>query len=395
MQPIRVVTVVGNVDEETSIAQGLTKDPRAELVLRCLDRTELLAAIRGARIDLVVCIGCPRWLDLSALAEIAEHGARSIGVASDPLEAEGIRRLGIQLVSSGASIGDILGEGSSADAPTTPEPPTRSGGRLVAVWGPKGAPGRSTVAIELAAEIAACGPSTALIDGDTYGGDLAQMLAVVEELPTIVWAAQCAAEGRLDAQTIRTMLRRTSPNGPVLLPGINRSELWSDISRFGWSRLLDVFVACFELTVVDVGFGLESDDRLRHERDRLARQTILDADHVVAVCRADPVGLKTFLWSIETLRELRSMDDVIVVANRVSPADSDEVRYILKKHVGKRPLISLPVRYSEMRAAIDRGVPVRDVKPNGEVVAQIRDLAAAVGAPLPARGVLTRLGGRG
>ena len=43
-------------------------------------------------------------------------------------------------------------------------------GRLVAVWGPTGAPGRTTVATYLACELAGLGVSTVLADADTYGG---------------------------------------------------------------------------------------------------------------------------------------------------------------------------------------------------------------------------------
>ena len=397
MQPMRVVTVVGNADEETRIAKELTGLPGAELVLRCLERTELLASVRGARIDLVVIVGNPAWLDPYALSTMVEHRSHVVGFAVDPLEAEGLRRLGIEIASPGTSAQELLA-GVTRIEPTLPPPepkPSSPRGRLVAVWGPKGAPGRSTVAVELAAEIAAQEPATALVDGDTYGGDLAQMLAVVEELPTIVWAAQSASDGTLGQGSIASMLRRTSANGPVLLPGINRSELWSDITLFGWERLLDVFTATFRYTIVDVGFGLENDDRLQHGRDRLARQTIQEADSVVAVCRADPTGLKTFLWSAERLKEIRPLDEVFVVANRVASGDADEVRYILKKHLGKRPLICIPSRDQDLRAALDRGVPVRDIKPGGEISARIRELAGAVGASVPARGVLTRLGGRG
>ena len=397
MQPVRVVTVVGNADEETRIAKELAGLPGTELVLRCLERTELLASIRGARIDLVVLVGCPAWLDPYALATMVEHQANVVGVAADPLEAEGLRHLGIEVASPGASAQELLAEAMRTEPAPPPSEPKRSSprGRLFAMWGPKGAPGRSTVAVEVAAEIAAQEPATALIDGDTYGGDLAQMLAVVEELPTIVWAAQSASDGTLGQGPIASMLRRTSANGPVLLPGINRSELWSDITLFGWERLLDVFTTTFRYTIVDVGFGLEHDDRLQHARDRLARQTIQEADTVVAVCRADPIGLKTFLWSAERLKEIRPLDEVLVVANRVAPGDADEVRYILKKHLGKRPLICLPNREQDVRAALDRGVPVRDIKPGGEISGRIRDLAGALGASVPARGVLTRLGGRG
>lgn len=394
MRTIRLVTVAGNVDREAAIAEEVTRAPGCELVLRCLERTELLAAIRGARLDLVVVVGAPSWLDLPVMAELAERSIRSIGFAHDPLEAETVRRLGITLATPGERIADVLeGERLPEIEPSSLQPaPSR--GRIIAVWGPKGAPGRSTVASELAAEMAGADDRTALIDGDTYGGDLAQMLAVVEELPTIVWAAQAAAEGRLDEPALSRMLRRGGTGGPILLPGINRSELWTDITVYGWSRLLEAFAASFSFTIVDTGFGIEVDERLQHDRDRIARHTLRSADHVVAVCRADPIGIKTFLWSFEQLKELRELEDIFIVANRVVPGDVNEVRYILKKHLGKRPVVCLPERRSDIRTAIERGITLREMKPSGDLTAEVRDLAAALGAKLPARGLLTRLGGR-
>ena len=394
MGSVRLVTVAGNVDREVSIAEKVTRDPRCELVLRCLDRAELLASIRGARLDLIVVVGAPQWLDLPVMAEIAERSLRVVGLADDPLEAEALRRLGIPLAPPKMSLDDIVGEERIPEPEPIAHEVAASRGRVIAVWGPKGAPGRSTVASELASEMAAVDARTALVDGDTYGGDLAQMLAVVEELPTIVWAAQAASEDRLDETALSAMLRRAGAGGPVLLPGINRSELWTDITKYGWSRLLETLESCFTFTVVDVGFGLEFDERLQHDRDRLARHTVVSADHVVAVCRADPVGIKTFLWSYERLRELREPDDVFVVVNRVSPGDVDEVRYVLKKHLGKKPIVCLPERRSDARAAIERGVTIREVRPAGEFTSGMRDLASALGARVAPKGLLTRLGGR-
>ena len=42
-------------------------------------------------------------------------------------------------------------------------------GTVVAVWGPTGAPGRTTVAITLADELARLGHETLLVDADVYG----------------------------------------------------------------------------------------------------------------------------------------------------------------------------------------------------------------------------------
>jgi Mrp family chromosome partitioning ATPase len=44
---------------------------------------------------------------------------------------------------------------------------------MAAVWGLKGAPGRTTVAVNLAFEAAAARGEVLLVDADTYGGAVA------------------------------------------------------------------------------------------------------------------------------------------------------------------------------------------------------------------------------
>ena len=392
MNEIRVITAAGNIDREAATAQELSRMSGIELVLRCLERAEFLAAVRGGRIDVAVIVGAPPWLDRFVLSECDEHSTRAIGIAIDPLEAESLRGMQVELALPDASLEEVLRP--SAPDPVVQLPIEAPTGRLVAVWGPKGSPGRSTVAAELAAQISKTEPRTILIDADTYGGDLAQMFAVVEEMPTIVWAAQAAGEDRLDEDTIANVLRRTSAAGPVLLPGINRAELWTDISKFGWSRLIEFMTRTFAYSIVDVGFGVEFDDRAQQDRDRLARQTISLASHVVAVCKGDPVGIKSFLWAIERLKEIREMEDILVVVNKVLPGEVDEIKYLLRRHLGKRPIAFLPFRPNDARRALDRGIPIGAVRPNGDVNSAIRDLAGAIGAAVPARGLLVRLGGR-
>src|SRR4029079_11771197 len=56
------------------------------------------------------------------------------------------------------------GSSPSTDRP----PPTR--GSVVAVWGPTGAPGRTTVAVTLADELSRLGSSSLLVDADVCGG---------------------------------------------------------------------------------------------------------------------------------------------------------------------------------------------------------------------------------
>ena len=55
--------------------------------------------------------------------------------------------------------------------------------RVIAVWGPAGSPGRSTLAVELAVELARGGRHIGLIDGDSHAPSLALALGLADEAP--------------------------------------------------------------------------------------------------------------------------------------------------------------------------------------------------------------------
>jgi Flp pilus assembly CpaE family ATPase len=174
--------------------------------------------------------------------------------------------------------------------------------------------------------------------------------------------------------------------------------LWPEVSHFGWQQLVTAARAAFRVTVCDVGFCLEPEGSAygpaNEGRNRLARNAIDAADHVVAVFRADPVGIKTFLWSFDDLRSLVDRDRIIMVANRVTPGTEPEIAEIVRRHTGKRPLAYVPDSPAELWAAVSRGMAVRDVKPGSDFTSAVRTLAAAVGGEPRPQGFLTRLAGR-
>lgn len=398
--PTRVVTVSGDADAEALFTTALIARPDVEVAFRCVDRVELLAAVRGASPDLVVVVGCPVWLDRHACDEAVGARIPVVGLADRPEDAESLAKLGILVLPLSSAPERVLEVRSSADAiPEAPAALARSlgpRGRLVTVWGPKGAPGRSTLAVELAAELAAAEERTVLVDADTYGGDLAQMLGVVEELPTIVWACQIAARGDVDQQRLLGGLRRAG--GPVLVPGVVRSDLWRDVGEFAWRELLAALRDAFALTVVDPGFCLEDDSAaysVGEGRNAIAREAARSSDSVIAVCRCDPVGLKAFLWAYRQLTELVDEDSIFVVANRVPPGEEASVAELLRRHAGKRPVAYVPDEPALFRAAAARGVSVRELAPSSSVVRAVRGAAGAIGGRPRPEGVFTRLSGRG
>ena len=400
--PLKIVTVTGDPDLEPSVAAALGVRSDVELVLRCVDRIELLAAVRGSDLDAIVFAGAPVWLDRQAVDEAKGSGIKLIGVVQVPAEADRLAALGATLMLADAT-GDEIVQRCLEDplevlgTPAGPQRP-QVDGKVIAVWGPKGSPGRTTLAIELASHLARAHPGTLLIDADGYGGDILQLLGIVEELPTIVWAAQLAAKEELNAERLAVELRRAVGNGPVVLPGIARSDLWPEISEFGLRQLIALTRASFEFSVFDVGFCLEPESTGYptggEGRNFAARRLVADADDVVAICRGDALGIKNFLWSYQQLRTLCDPERIRIVVNRMARSGHWDVAELLQRHTGKRPVAFVPDVPADIVKAVAEGLPVSVRLPRSSITSGVVGLAAALGGRIKPRGVLTKLGGR-
>jgi Mrp family chromosome partitioning ATPase len=127
--------------------------------------------------------GVSRW---HVRGQLAAAGLVVVGVApaGDEDSERRLRQLGLDHVGADAdppaTLVDLTRAALAADpAPTPPaaDPPPPADGEtphtLVAVWGPKGATGRTTVAVNLAFEAAPLVGEVLLVDADTYGGAVA------------------------------------------------------------------------------------------------------------------------------------------------------------------------------------------------------------------------------
>lgn len=397
--PVRVVTVAGNPAMEAAIAERMGSDASFELLLRCVDRAELLGAVRSGRLDAIVSAGLPQWIDAQVVEEASRQGQRILVVDDGVVDRARLARMGIRLVQD-QEAASILAVIRSSEGPSAP-PAARSTarrGRMIAVWGPKGSPGRTTIALELAAQFAERQASTLLVDADVYGGDVLQLTGMVEEVPTIVWAARMAAKEELDAATFAAELRRAGARGPIVLPGLPRADLWPEISDFGWRRLLEEVRATFALSIFDTAFCIEPDPSPYPEagegRNRVTRSTLAEADTVVAVARGDAVGIKQFAWAYESLRGHVDADRIVVVVNRVRSKDASEMGALIQRHVGKRPIAFVPDRSTELQRAVEAGKTLFESKPGSDLCAALRPVVGALGGKVKPRGLLTRLGGR-
>jgi len=399
MQALRVVTLAGDSEREADVAALFAEEPSVELFMRCVDRVELLATMRGAELDAIVAVGAPGWFDAQSAQEAARAGIRVVGVADNAFEAELLTSRGAQVLDAGSEIGSIV-RACSAPPEAPPAPVTvrsaQRAGEVIAIWGPKGAPGRTTIAIELACAVADTGEETILMDADPYAGDISQMLGIVEELPTVLWAATAAGSDDGISEDVIGQLRRVGGKGPLLVPGLPRAELWFEIADYGFGNLIKVLAGGARFVVVDIGFCLEDSSYLgaRGGRNRMARATLERADRVLAVCRADPVGLKNFIWAYESVAEIVDEDRISIVLNRSYPSERREMDDLLESHTGKRSTAAVPDRPSDCRKALVQGGGVFEVRPSSDICTHTRLLAEKVGARVKPRGLMAKLAGR-
>lgn len=391
---------------ESAVVQAVERSGgRLSVTRRCADLTELLAAAEAGLGGLAVVSGDLEGVDREAVAVLHRCGVRVVGLGDParPWLAQRLTANGADLVVDVADDGDVpdvvrealavLGAGPPAPAdPERPATVTRRGA-TVAVWGPTGAPGRTFVAVNLAAEVAALGRSTLLVDADTYGGVVAQVLGVLDEAPGLAAAARSAGQGALDAATLARLAPYVLPD-LRLLSGISRADRWPELPGSSLEQVLRQARAVADVTVLDTGFCLEQDEVLSYDTRAPARNAatlvaLEQADLVVVVGAADPVGVQRLVRGLADLSERGLAVARRVVVNRLRPTAAgarpgEAVAAALARYAGVDDVVLVPEDRPAVDAATLEGRALREVAPGSSARRSLAALAAEVVATVAA-----------
>lgn len=398
------------------------------IVRRCVDVVELLALATAGQGRAALVSASLRHLDGDAVDRLLVAGVAVVAVVTRPeVETERVRALGVQHVvpadADPAVVASVLLEalratstdtavsgrtarmfggpaGSTALPPGTPDPaavplPERTGS-VIAVWGPTGAPGRTTVAIGLADELSRLGCAALLVDADVYGGTVAAALGLLDDSPGLAAACRQAAAGTFDPAALAALCWQLGPQLRALT-GLPLASRWAEVRPAALESVLDTARGLADFTVVDCGFGLETDEELSYDtvapRRNGATLTALDrADLIVAVGSADPVGMQRLVRGLADLRDTGATAAVWVVLNRVRrdvvPGDPrSELTGALERFAGRSPAALLPLEQAAVDTALARGRTLAEVRPSGPLRRALVELAAAVaGVPAPVAG---------
>ena len=255
-------------------------------------------------------------------------------------------------------------------------------GRIVAVWGPPGGPGRTTVAINMAAELAAAGISVLLVDADTYGASIGASLGLLDESAGLAQACRIADQGGFNAVALGRIAVSVAIKGARLrvLTGITRADRWPELRPAALGHVLDAGRALADVTIVDCGFCLEADEELSFDtlaprRNGAALRCLEAADSVIAVGGADAIGVPRMVKALAELADAIPTAAPRVVFNKVRSGS-----------VGRAPETQLREAWERFgpAAAISAFLPVDYVAADQALLAGTALLETAPGSPLRA-----------
>ena len=373
------------------------------VVAEAADADTLAPRIAIAKPEVVIAGASAPHLSSRLVAACDAHGVRLVVVGDSPRERRHAAGFGVVDPVPGPPAWTLLTPGTGIPVPPSvpalpplpaprPAPPEAAEeprpevrrGRVVAVWGPVGSPGRTSIAIALAGELAALGADTVLADADTHAASVAPALGLLDEAPG--FAAACRLAGTSSLTTAELdRVAAVHRGGFLVLTGIGRPSRWPELTAERVAGVVDAVRGWAGTTVVDVAGSLEQDEELVSDvaaprRNAATLEVLRRADVVVAVGAADPVGLTRFLRGYADLVEVTAPERVVVVINKVRSGaigldPAAQVRSTLERFGSVAPSYLVPWDPAAFDAAVLSGRSLGEVAPRSPARSVVRRLA--------------------
>ena len=426
---LAVLAAGGEGEWEARWVAAFAAGPRGvRIVRRCVDVVDLLAAAGAGQGRVALIDASLRRLDADVVDRLLAAQVVPVGVVGrgDAAAEDRLRAYGIEVLVPADADPDVAAsvvveaarprsaEAAPAAAPTTRAfgdpsismaiPPTGTQeiavdeperhGAVIAVWGPTGAPGRTTVSIGLADELARLSAQTLLIDADVYGATIAATLGLLDESPGIAAACRAASTTRISPGALAPLCWQLYPNWR-LLTGIPLPQRWIELRPAALGSVLQAARGLADFVVVDCGFCLETDEELSFDtvapRRNGATLAVLDAaDVVIVVGGADPIGMQRLVRGLSDLGEADVQTPTWVVLNRVRrgavPGDpARELAGALERFAGRTPAALLPLDQDGLDFCVATGRTLAEARPASPLRRSLTTLAADLaGVPAPA-----------
>ncbi|GLI38922.1 response regulator [Geobacter hydrogenophilus] len=241
------------------------------------------------------------------------------------------------------------------------QPDDAPSGKIITVYNPIGGMGTTTVAVNVAAALAAKNEKVALVDLNLFSGDVATFLDVT---PRYTLSSVTSNISRLDASFLMSVMTRHS-SGVYVLTEPMEVEDTAGITPDQVNRVLAFLKGVFSYIVIDTGgplFGCNM-------------ATFKNSDHILFTTVLSLPALKNakrYLTAMD--KQGLTRDKITVVVNRYLPKADIKVEDA-SKVLDWKVFITVPNEYAEVVSSINRGVPIVKLSPRSGVSSAIVKLA--------------------
>jgi pilus assembly protein CpaE len=248
--------------------------------------------------------------------------------------------------------------------------PRYDGSKRICVVGAAGGAGSTTVACNLAIELAAlaqreCG----LIDLNLELGDVA---CLFDTQPLYSVADVCKDGVDLDRSVLERGFHKLPCNVSILVRPAALEDAYQ-VTPEGVQNLLNEARNMFPFLVID----------LPRSFDRVTAAALLDADRVLVVTQLNVSSIRNATRIHDWLRKMGTPEQSIgIVLNRATATNGHVTSDDVEGHFGKAPFAVIPNDYRRVQSSLDMGYSVVKDDPRNPVQVAIREMARKIGSDL-------------
>ena len=378
------VIVAVDVEFEAQLVSILNDLDGVAVQARPADETELLAAVVAGTGDVVILGEYFTGADRELVRRVRGNSGKVLGFgeAESAVTAWDVD----EHVSPWASPNELSAAlrrvSASVKAPPKPDfapvPSNKAHGKIIAVWGTGSAPGRSTVAANLA-HVLSLQDSTVLVDADTVNSVQAALLGVLSDTPQLV--TLCRNVEGLSANTVEKTVTVIESRFHVVT-GLSRAMRWPEVKPAHLAEVLQTLRSHYTWIVVDVADRIDPDDDFAdpfYDRHSATRVVLNSADHTAVVGTGDPMGLKRLVELLDTDR-IRNLPDFTTVINRVrasavGQAPEKTISATLAKFTHVNDPVFIPESLKDVDRAVLAGRTVTELAPRAPFSLAITELS--------------------
>jgi MinD-like ATPase involved in chromosome partitioning or flagellar assembly len=234
---------------------------------------------------------------------------------------------------------------------------------VIAVTSPHGSTGKTTVAINIALELAAEKASVLLIDGDIQGPAVANHFALTQQPAGLQAVLRIASQKRFDLEQLERLSFQFQRSTLRIMPG-SQNFPSQPFDQESLANLLETARSSYEFTVIDLG-SLSAD--AIGTQSELTNNIISLADRAIVVCLADPIGIFRLLGIENLIATSRHPVDLVMnrVRNSVIASARREIAITLQRLSTLEPKAYLPDDPQHIDQAVRTGVPATSLSRSG------------------------------